>query len=220
VFARAIKLTGVLFLACGIALGAFLAYEIVWTNNESAQIQQIERDGALQEWSTNTTTPFGDSVSAPMRKGDVFALMYIPRLRSEIWGTPILEGTDAEQLSGGIGHYLLTSQPGEVGNFATFGHRTTHGQPYAHVELLQPGDQIFVRTEKNWFVYTLIVDAIVEPTDVWVMRSSALKNARVKDSFSNRIITLITCTPRHSTKQRWVWWGDLTEVREVDNSPL
>jgi sortase (surface protein transpeptidase) len=52
------------------------------------------------------------------------------------------------------------------------------------------------------------------------MRSKALENARVRKSPSNRIITLITCTPRHSTKQRWVWWGQLTEVRDAGDSPL
>jgi sortase A len=107
-----------------------------------------------------------------------------------------------------------------VGNFVTFGHRTTHGQPYAHVELLEVGDQVFVQTEKNWFIYTLTMDGIVLPTDTWVMRSKALENARVRKSPSNRIITLITCTPRHSTKQRWVWWGQLTEVRDAGDSPL
>jgi sortase A len=220
VFARAIKLTGVLFLACGIALGAFLTYEFVWTNNESAQIQKIERDAVLYKWSTNTTSPFGETERIPPVKGETIALMYIPQLRNQVWGTPVLEGVDAQQLSGGIGHYPLTADPGQVGNFVTFGHRTTHGQPYAHVELLEVGDQVFVQTEKNWFIYTLTMDGIVLPTDTWVMRSKALENARVRKSPSNRIITLITCTPRHSTKQRWVWWGQLTEVRDAGDSPL
>lgn len=218
--ARAIKLTGVLLLVCGIAIGAFLAYEFVWTNNQSSQIQQIERDSILYKWSTNTTSPFGDTDPVPAAKGETIALMYIPRLRNEVWGMPIIEGTDAEQLSGGVGHYPLTAEPGEEGNFATFGHRTTHGQPYAHIELLKTGDQVFVQTERNWFVYTLIVDAVVLPTDTWVMHSHALENARVKQDPSNHIITLITCTPRHSTKHRWVWWGQLSEVRDFEDSPL
>jgi sortase A len=215
-----VKLFGVLSLVCAVALGAFLVYQLTWTNNQSAQIQQIERDAVINLWSTNTTSPFGNALASPLRKGDVFALMYIPRLRNDVWGMPIIEGTDAEQLSGGVGHYPLTAVPGEVGNFATFGHRTTHGKPYTNIDLLETGDQVFVQTENNWFVYTLILDAIVLPTDVWVMHSNALENARVRQEPSNRIITLITCTPRHSIKQRWVWWGQLTDVRDSEDSPL
>jgi sortase A len=202
------------------ALGAFIAYEFVWTNNESAQIQQIERDAVLYKWSTNTTNPFGETYPISPLKGETIALMYIPRLRNDVWGTPVLEGVDAQQLSGGIGHYPHTAGPGEEGNFSTFGHRTTHGQPYSNIDLLRNGDQVFVRTESNWHIYTLKVDAIVLPTDVWVMHSHALENARIEQNLSDSIITLITCTPRYSTELRWVWWGDLTEVRDLEDSPL
>jgi sortase A len=217
---RAIRILGILSLACGVMLGGFLAYQYLWTNGTSAQIQQIERDETLFKWNTNTTAPFAQMEPTPHKKGETIALMYIPRLREEVWGMPVLEGTDAEQLSGGIGHYLLTAGPGEVGNFVTFGHRTTHGQPYSRIELLEVGDKVYVQTENKWFVYTLKVDTIVEPTDTWVMRSRALEHARISGITSKHLITLITCTPRHSTKQRWVWWGTLTEVRDREDSPL
>ena len=219
-YSRVFNAIGTLAIAIGIALAGFVGYEYWWTNNSSAQIQQIQRDEVLQEWSTNTTSPFGDIGYIPLQIGETFALMYIPRLRNEVWGLPVIEGTDAEQLASGIGHYPLTAQPGQVGNFVTFGHRTTHGQPYANIDLLRDGDQVFVRTESNWFIYTLKFDAIVEPTDVWVMRSRPLEHARVPQMKNKHLITLITCTPRHSIAERWVWWGDLSEVRAANDSPL
>ena len=218
--ARAIRLIGALSLVMAVALSGFLAYEYWWTNNSASQIQDIQREQFLHNVVTETTSPFGESLTTQVRKGDVFALMYIPRLREEVWGMPILEGVDDQQLANGIGHYPLTAKPGEKGNFATFGHRTTHGQPYSSIQLLETGDEIYVRTNEKWFVYELIVDTIVLPTDVWVMRSRALENSRVKHDTNGKLITLITCTPRHSTKQRWVWWGHLSEVRELEDSPL
>lgn len=219
-YSRVFNAIGTLAIAIGIALAGFVGYEYWWTNNTAAEIQEIQRDEVLHQWSTNTTSPFGDLGLIPLQIGETFALMYIPRLRNEVWGMPVIEGTEDEHLARGIGHYPLTAQPGQVGNFVTFGHRTTHGQPYSNIDLLRDGDQVFVQTESNWFVYTLKVDAIVEPTDVWVMRSRPLEHARVPQMKNKHLITLITCTPRHSIAERWVWWGDLTEVRAADDSPL
>ena len=219
-YSRVFNAIGTLAFAIGIALMGFLGYQFWWTNDTAAQIQEIQRDEVLYQWSTNTTSPFGDIGQSQLKIGETFALMYIPRLRNEVWGMPVLEGTEDKQLASGIGHYPLTALPGKVGNFSTFGHRTTHGQPYSNIDLLRNGDQVFVRTESNWYIYTLKADAIVLPTDVWVMHSHALENARVEQNLSDSIITLITCTPRYSTEQRWVWWGDLTEVRDLEDSPL
>ena len=88
--ARAIRLIGALSLVMAVALSGFLAYEYWWTNNSASQIQDIQREQFLHNVVTETTSPFGESLSTQVRKRDVTALMYIPRLRDEVWGMPIL----------------------------------------------------------------------------------------------------------------------------------
>lgn len=219
-FSRGIKLLAYLAISIGLVLAGFLAYEMWWTNSASQTLQESGRSEILFKWSQDLDPPFADLEYTPYTPGEVFALMYIPRLREHVWGTPILEGVEAVQLASGIGHYPLTAQPGKQGNFVTFGHRTTHGQPFSNIERLQVGDLVIIRTQTKWYVYTLKIDQIVQPTDVWIMRSRPLQHSRAPVFSNTSLITLITCTPRHSTAQRWVWWGDLTEVRELSDSPL
>jgi hypothetical protein len=64
------------------------------------------------------------------------------------------EGTSNEQLAKhGLGHYHETQMPGQLGNFAVAGHRSGYGEPLAHVDELQEGDAIVVRTKDYWYVY-------------------------------------------------------------------
>ena len=45
--------------------------------------------------------------------------------------------------------------PGEVGNFAVAGHRTTNGHPFRKIDELEVGDKIFVETKDAWYTYTV-----------------------------------------------------------------
>ena len=44
--------------------------------------------------------------------------------------------------------------PGQTGNAAIAGHRTTYGAPFYRLNELQPGDDIFVTTSQGKFHYT------------------------------------------------------------------
>ena len=59
--------------------------------------------------------------------------------------------------------------PGEIGNFATAGHRATHGEPLRDIDQLEKGDQVIVETSTDWFTYELGESKIVSPSDVWVI---------------------------------------------------
>ena len=52
----------------------------------------------------------------------------------------VVEGTDADQLRSGPGHYPGTPLPGEPGNVAIAGHRTTYLHPFYNLNELVPGD--------------------------------------------------------------------------------
>ena len=58
-----------------------------------------------------------------------------------------VEGVSVEDLRKGPGHYPSTPNPGQAGNSAIAGHRTTYGAPFHRVDELQPGDEIITSLE-------------------------------------------------------------------------
>jgi len=69
---------------------------------------------------------------------------------------------DRDTLIKGIGHYVGTAMPGQVGNFAVSGHRTTYGRPFHNIDLLRKGDVIVVETKTSYIVYAVERHVIVE----------------------------------------------------------
>lgn len=163
-----------------------------------------------------TEDPSAAEFQATIDAQDAFALLYVPRLRANTWATPILHGVADAQLDVGIGHFPSAPLPGENGNFSLAGHRMTHGKPFTDIDKLVAGDEVIVETKDSYYVYTLKVDRIVNPTDVWVLDDQPVPEIAATN---NGIITLITCTPKWSTKQRWVWWGELTSVHPRSDPP-
>jgi sortase A len=94
-----------------------------------------------------------------------------------------VEGTDREYLNLGPGHYPGTPLPGQRGVAAIAGHRTTHGAPFynlneVHVKddpaITDPnnpeklGSFIWIQDVLGTFVYEVIEERIVQPTETWV----------------------------------------------------
>ena len=219
-------------LVLGIVAGIlYLCYLNIWTNRVSQHHAALERQSLMKMWDTPTshanrvlrsTTVSGlpshqdaHAGSSPLHSTSVmtktrlgaFALLYIPRLRGDVWGVPIFDGMGLPQINAGIGHYPQSVMPGKVGNFALVGHRATYGAWLAHVDQLQPGDKVVVRVRTRWFVYTLDHHAIVSPHATWVLRATSTGGRR--HATAESIITLITCNPRWGSSARWVWWGHL-----------
>lgn len=200
----------------GLSVGGFLIYQGIWTNHVSEQ-KATQISHALEDrWASEPAEPA--QANAPLVRGDAFALLYLPKLRSHIWGLPVLEGTDDVQLDSGIGHFIESAQPGQVGNFALAGHRTTHGEPLANVDQLRKGDAVYVRTQTSWYTYVLDRDAMLQPSDTWVIKANP--DHLVEKLGSDRLITLVTCDPRWGSQRRWVWWGHLIRETSVDSPPV
>ena len=154
---------------------------------------------------------------APFVPVDPFALLYIPRLQSDVWAEPLVEGIYYRALASGVGHYPTTELPGEVGNFAIAGHRATNGEPFARFERLQAGDKVYVQSLEGWFEYELVKDKIVQEDEVWVLADTPKDQGFAPGS---RLITLTTCDPRWNSYQRWVWWGELIATYPLDEAPI
>jgi sortase A len=107
----------------------------------------------------------------------------------------VVSGTGVSDLALGPGHYLGTAQPGQAGNVAIAGHRTTHGAPFNRLADLSVGDPIYLTTTSGHRM-TYIVSATpvpVSPTDVTVL-----------NNFGDNRLTLTTCNPEFSARERLI----------------
>jgi LPXTG-site transpeptidase (sortase) family protein len=105
----------------------------------------------------------------------------------------IVEGVGASQLATGPGHYPGTALPGEAGNAAIAGHRTTYARPFYDLDEVHSGDLIDVTTPQGSFVYDTIGSVVVAPSDIAVL-----------DDTPGPELTLTTCNPRYSASTRLV----------------
>jgi sortase A len=147
---------------------------------------------------TTTLEVQPDEVLAAFRSGDAIARIRAPKIGLD---KIVVEGVDVDDLRKGPGHYRSTPMPGQRGNAAIAGHRTTYGAPFNRIDELEPDDEILVSTPQGDFTYKVVPqkDAngelsghmIVSPSDVWVLN----------DAGDNRL-TLTACHPKYSASQR------------------
>ncbi|HSJ45801.1 MAG TPA: sortase [Euzebyales bacterium] len=121
----------------------------------------------------------------------------------------VVEGVGSDQLAIGPGRYPSTALPGRPGNFAMAGHRVSYGAPFHDLDLLQPGDRIDVENRAGrLFVYRVVDFAVVNPDETWVISRDPLGTNRP-------MLTMTTCHPKLSDRQRLVVWAALDESRNA-----
>ncbi len=103
----------------------------------------------------------------------------------------IVEGVTEDELKRGPGHYPGTALPGQKGNVAIAGHRTTYGSPFHDVNELTNGDEIDVTTVYGSFVYVVSDKKVVDPGDTSVL-----------ENHNQALLTLTACHPIWSADQR------------------
>jgi sortase A len=123
----------------------------------------------------------------------------------------VVEGISQKALNTGAGHYPMTPLPGEHGNVAIAGHRTTYGKPFARQEVLKPGDKIFLVTPFARHTYE-VVPGFGGHTNPWITTSN---DWSVADPTPEPMLTLTTCHPRGSDRQRLV-----TRAKLITSEPV
>jgi sortase A len=104
-----------------------------------------------------------------------------------------VEGTGREDLKKGPGHYPGTPLPGQAGNAAIAGHRTTYGHPFFDLDQLGAGDKIITTSPAGRYTYEVRDTLIVHPEDTYVV-----------DNTPDAQLTLTTCNPKYSARERLV----------------
>jgi sortase A len=184
----------------GLVMCLFVAWQLWGTSISEHHAQASLRE----QFVTHARTPPAKAGGAPYslvpadtrlpapNEGAVEARIQIPSIGVDQY---VVEGTAEQDLAKGPGHYVGTALPGQAGNVAIAGHRTTYGAPFNRLDALGPGDTI-VLTPESGEVLDYVVTAkpvAVAPTDVAVL-----------DSYGDNRLTLTTCNPKFSASQRLV----------------
>jgi sortase A len=219
--ARVLGAVGRTCIAVGVLILLFVVYQLWGTGIREAQAQrklenEFEQrlgdagvtapDESAQGPAPTTTTTTPGPPPAPVAEGDAMAHIRIPAIGVD---KIVVEGVTLEDLKRGPGHYPDTPLPGQPGNAAIAGHRTTYGAPFNRIDELDPGDEILVTTVQGAFRYEVSDQLIVSPKEVAVL-----------DDFGDNRLTHTACHPKYSARQRIVVVAALVgEAAPAANAP-
>lgn len=222
----AVQIFGELLITLGCVLILFVAWQLWWTNIAANSAQKDAVQSLVQEFdatpeadaveethqaqgvenapSSETYDPLTPPITQAPAYGEVYGVVYIPRL-GEGYARPLAEGVGADVLDTlGLGRYPGTQLPGEYGNLALAGHRQTNGAVLDHIDELQTGDAIYVRTAQGYYTYRVYESTIVLPHQVEVIAPNPdAPHAPVSEAH-RRLLTLTSCHPRYGDTERYI----------------
>lgn len=185
---------GRVLVTIGLLTLSFAAYQLWGTGLYEARAQDSLKQDFAKGLKTTTTTSPDPAKPAPkplpIPSGDAVAIISIPSIGVE---HAVVQGVSRSDLRKGPGHYPNTPLPGELGNAAIAGHRTTYGAPFGRLDELRPGNLIEVRTAAGDYRYSVTETIIVKPTELSVLNATPTAT-----------LTLTTCHPRFSASRRLV----------------
>jgi sortase A len=213
-----VGLVGKVFIGLGLLMFAFVAYQLWGTGIQTAQAQN-DLENQFQELLQNTTTlaptttvttttdttpdttlPASTTTTtipvapfAPAAEGSPVAHLQIPSIGLD-W--TVVEGVGVPDLKKGPGHFPETPMPGQLGNAAIAGHRTTYGAPFFDLDKIKVGDLIQVSTLAGTYTYSVTGTTVVQPKEYAAVIPTVDPNVAT--------LTLATCTPAYTAKQRLI----------------
>jgi sortase A len=179
----------------GVLLISDAGVTLLWQEPVSAYFserQQVKLEKALID-------PPARVVRKEPLPGDALGRLLIPAIGVSEY---VVEGTDADNLRKGPGHYPDTPLPGQRGTVAIAGHRTTYGAPFRKLNDVEKGDRMVFELPYGTFVYRVDRTQIVDDSALWVTK-------RV----GHDQLVLTACHPLYSAAQRIVTFARLIDRR-------
>ena len=116
----------------------------------------------------------------------------------------IFDGPDQKTLMKGLWHIPGSAVPGTNGNIVISAHRWLYKPPnpktFFLIDKMQVGDPIYYDYGPSRYEYKVTKTFIVNPEDVSILKQDENK------------LTLFTCTPLYTTKQRQIIVATLVSV--------
>lgn len=168
-----------------------------------AALKELDHASVIPDHASVIPNP--DKILYPLYplEGDNIGSLSIPVLGQKL---PIIQGTDADELKKGVGHFTQSVLPGEEDNCVLSGHRDT---VFAKLGKLKIGDQLIVQTSAGIFTYEIKTIRIVDKDDKTVIVPA-----------DHAVLTLTTCYPFHfvgSAPDRYILSADLVNSQDEYN---
>jgi sortase A len=187
------KKSGNVLIFIGVLLFGYVAYEQIYARILERKIisETVEISQSLQEHVSNRAN-LAEENSAVEERITYPIDISIPAIKLK---TKVLEGTSEEILRVAVGHLEGSGELDQIDqNYVILGHRSyITGKFFSRLDELNQGDTIYLKSNKE-YQYKVIDKKIIRPTQLEVLNPIKGKS----------IITLITCHPRYSSKQRLV----------------
>jgi len=224
VFARILGAVGKLLIIAGVLVLGFVGFQLWGTGLEESRGQSELTENLATDLGTtgsatvdlsdlNTQLAEVDPATAPPTEdppeGEPVGIITIDKIELQ---RVIVEGVSKQDLKKGPGHYPGTPLPGQAGNSAIAGHRTTYGAPFNRIDELVPGDEITVTTPQGEFVY-VVIPAPGSTEQAWY--TVAPSQVEVLADVGDNRLTLTACHPKYSAKERIIVHATLKTVPAV-----
>jgi sortase A len=219
---RGVREVGLALITLGVIVLLFVAYQLWGTGiaerhsqavlkrgfnaavaaHQTADNPAIEGSGSTGPGVGSGSSPTVGSGSRPANPspapGGALDHLVIPKIGLNVY---VVEGVSEADLQRGPGHYPQTVLPGQNGNSAIAGHRTTYGAPFYSINELKIGDTVSLTdTAGRTFVYKVFqAPLVVSPSNVSVLANTPYPQ-----------LTLTTCNPRFSATSRLIVFARLT----------
>lgn len=188
-----------LILLCGYIFLTPLLPEVQYevgkiTNNEEENWQKYDTQFARSEFSDRSD----DWATRDLSPRPGSNVLFIPKINVD---AEITEGDDANALNKGMWRRPNTSTPENGGNTVITGHRFMYNagpKTFYHLDKLEVGDKFVVFWEGEEYYYEIFDTLVVNPDQV-----------EIETNTDDSIVTLYTCTPLGTSKNRLVVKGRL-----------
>ena len=208
---RFIGVLGRVFVLAGVLLLFFTAYLLWGTGVYTKQQQSNFAKTLANKPLVSDKAVEGDKIpparpKQPPKLGEPLFTIKVPKIGLD---TVIVNGVGREELKKGPGLFPQcpsggeecvreAKYPGENGNVAVSGHRTTYGAPFFRLNELAKGDTVDFISGRARYRYKVREQKIVDP----------VAGFQVVEQHGRNEVTLTTCHPRFSAAQRLIVHAD------------
>ena len=176
---RLLDVLGRTMIAAGLLLLSFVAYQLWGTGIAEGRAQSA------------MATQFVQPQPAQPQFGGLVGRITIPSIGVSKY---LVAGVRLKDLERGPGLFPGSPLPGQKGNVAIAGHRTTYGAPFSRIDEIH--DKAIITLESRDGTFTYIVNGeprVVAATDTAVTKTT---NAEIAS------LTLVSCYPKWTSSQR------------------
>ncbi|MFP7319411.1 sortase SrtA [Bacillus spizizenii] len=161
------KVILLVIIAVGLLITGYGGLKLIDTNKKTEQtLKEAKLAAEKTQKGSGTKQSAGhaeNKASFKPETGQASGILEIPKINAEL---PIVEGTDADDLEKGVGHYKDSYYPDENGQIVLSGHRDT---VFRRTGELEKGDLLRILLSYGDFTYEIVKTKIVDKDDTSII---------------------------------------------------